>query len=64
MRDTVLFVLRNRKLEMLVVEKIYYYVSSILLANIFLTYHHQQKSVQIFAHMKLTNLTLLTSKLY
>jgi len=49
---------------MLVVEKIYYYVSSILLANIFLTYHHQQKSVQIFAHMKLTNLTLLTSKLY
>jgi len=34
------------------------------LANRFLAYHHEQEIVQIFAHMKLTNLTLLTSKLY
>jgi len=34
------------------------------MANIFLTYHHEQEIVQIFTHMKLTNLTLLTSKLH
>jgi len=27
-------------------------------------YHHEQEIVQIFTHMKLTNLTLLTSKLF
>jgi len=27
-------------------------------------YHREQEIVQIFKHMKLTNLTLLTSKLY
>jgi len=27
-------------------------------------YHHEQEIVQIFTHMKLSNLTLLTSKLY
>ena len=32
--------------------------------NIFLTYHPEQEIVQIFTHMKLTNLTLLTSKMY
>ena len=26
--------------------------------------HHEQEIVQIFTHMKLTNLTSLTSKLY
>jgi len=34
------------------------------LDNIFLTHHHEQEIVQIFTHLKLTNLTLLTSKLY
>jgi len=27
-------------------------------------HHHEQEIVQIFTHMKLTNLTLLASKLY
>jgi len=31
------------------------------LVNIFLTYHHEQEIVQIFTHMKLANLILLTS---
>ena len=30
----------------------------------FLTYHQEQEIVQIFTHMKLTNLTSLISKLY
>jgi len=34
------------------------------LANRFSTYHHEQEIVQIFTHMKLTNLTWLTFKLY
>jgi len=30
------------------------------LINRFSTYHHEQENIQIFPHMKLTNLTLLT----
>jgi len=68
MWDTILFVLRNRKLEMLVAEmlpklfmwaKFYWptYFQSITINK------KLSKSLQ-FTHMKLTNLTLLTSKLY
>jgi len=41
-----------------------FYVSEVLLANRFSTYHYQQETVQIFTHMKLPNLTLLTFKLF
>jgi len=34
------------------------------LANRFSTYQHEQEIVQIFTYMKLTNLTLFTSKWY
>ena len=34
------------------------------IVNIFLMHHHEQEIVQIFTQMKLTNQTLLTTKLY
>ena len=36
----------------------------ILLANRFSMHHHEQEIVQIFTNLKLTNLTLFSSKLY
>ena len=65
MQETVLFVLRNKKLEMLVVDTHLKFLCELnFIVNIFLTYHHEQEIVQIFTHMKLTNLTLPTTKLY
>ena len=59
MREMVLFVLRNRKLEMLVGETLLkLHMWTKFYCQHILTYHHEQEIVQIFTHMKLTNLTL------
>jgi len=65
MRDTALFVLRNRKLKLLVDETLPTLLCELnfIVQQIF-NVHHEQEIVQIFTHTKFTNLTSLTSWLY
>ena len=63
MRDTVFLSFETENRKWLLRHYLNFLCELNLLANRFSTYHHEQEIVQIFTHMKISNLTLFTYKL-
>jgi len=64
MRDTVFLSFETKNWIWLLRHYLNFLCEQDFIGQWFSTYHHEQEIAQIFTHMRLTNLTVLTFKLF